>query len=111
LIALSLNSSGLYESPELTEPGIYTLSTGTAELPIALNIPPEASDVRTIDNAGIKSALGGIDLSLNGDQPLTPGNESHPAADWGWTLMLLVLLLTCAETFCSRQFGNQRKVV
>jgi hypothetical protein len=109
-ISLSLNPSACYESPALTEPGVYTLSTGTAELPIAVNIPPEASDVRTIDDAAIKSALGGIDLSLTGDQPLTLTSDPHPSADWGWTLMLLVLFLTGAETFCARQFGNQRKV-
>jgi Mg-chelatase subunit ChlD len=103
------HGSATYTSAALTEPGIYTLSTGNGDLPVAVNVPPEEADVRTIDNAAIKTALGGIDLALNDDQPLKLTIQPSTRPDWGWTIMLLVLALIGFEAVCAKAFGHQQK--
>jgi uncharacterized membrane protein YgcG len=98
-----------YASPPLVLPGVYMLGTGVNQLPIAVNIPPQASDVHTIDGSAIKSALGGIDLSMNDDQLPPQTAESSTHADWGWAVLLLVLGLTGIEPFCAKKFGHRQR--
>jgi len=105
------DGSAGYRSPALLLPGIYNLATGSATLPIAVNLPPEEADVHTLDDAAIKSALGGIKLRLNNDQPITALAESASGSDWGWTVMLAVLAMVGFESFLAMSFGHFRKAV
>src|SRR6185436_13481912 len=58
-----------YRSPILETPGVYNLATATGNVPIAVNVPAaDEADVQTIDDAAIKSALGGIDAVMADDQ-------------------------------------------
>ena len=48
-----------YMSKPLARPGIYSLSTGTEDYKIAVNVPAaEEADVRTIDDAEVKKGAG-----------------------------------------------------
>ena len=78
-------------------------------LPIAVNVPPEEADVHTIDDSALKNALGGIDVTLNNDQPVVLLAQSSVGDDWGWTVMLCVLGLVGAESFLAMRFGHHRR--
>jgi hypothetical protein len=102
------DGSVTYRSPVLDQPGVYTLTTGAGNVPIAVNVPAEEADVHTIDNAAIKSALGNIDLTLAGDQPPTDTAIASMANDWGWTVMLILLVAVGLESFMAMHFGHFR---
>ena len=108
-LTTAADGSATYRSPVLDQPGIYTLSTGTGTIPVAVNVPSDAADVHTIDDAALKSALGGIDLTLNNDQPLALVAQSSTGEDWGWTVMVCMLGLVGAESFLAMKFGHHRR--
>ncbi|MGH7215463.1 MAG: vWA domain-containing protein, partial [Tepidisphaeraceae bacterium] len=64
----SVEGQTVYRTPPLTQPGVYSLATGAQKYPVAVNVPPQEADVRTLDDAAIKAALGGIELDLQADQ-------------------------------------------
>src|SRR5205807_5576277 len=53
----------VYRSVPLKLPGIYTLSLGSANVPIAVNVPAGEADVRTINDQAVKKALGDADMA------------------------------------------------
>jgi hypothetical protein len=107
---LPANGDGAYRSPPLDRPGLYRLSTGAAAIPIAVNIPPDEADVRTLDNAAIKKALGDAEMQLEGDTlPVTAADISRAGNDFGWPFMLAGLLLVGAECFMAMRFGHYRR--
>jgi hypothetical protein len=112
-IPLQLNpapdGSAGYQSPALDRPGIYTLTTGSASVPIAVNLDPAAADVHTINDSALRSALGDIELTLNDDQPIALVTQTAAGDDWGWTVMLCVLGLVGTESVLAMRFGHHRK--
>ena len=110
-LELSTTTQGAaqYRSRALAAPGIYTLATGTVTLPIAVNVPAEEADVHIINDAALRSALGGIDLHLSGDQPAAASSASASGDDWGWCVMLAVLAVVGLESFLAMRFGHFRK--
>jgi hypothetical protein len=108
-LTTAADGSATYLSPILTQPGVYSLATGAGSVPVAVNLPPEEADVHTIDNTAIKSALGGIDLTLDGDQVPAENALASAASDWGWTVMLLVFCAVGLESFLAMHFGHFRK--
>ncbi len=103
------DGSATYRSPLLQQPGVYTLATGNGTVPVAVNLPSEEADVHTIDNAAIKTALGGIDIALNDDQVPAVTELTASPNDWGWTVMLVVLCVVGLESFLAMHFGHFRK--
>jgi hypothetical protein len=105
------DGSAAYRSPPLAVPGVYSLTTGSAPLPVAVNVPPDASDVRTVDDAAVRAALGGADVTFGDDQVPVAGSTAANAAtlDQGWNVMTLVLLLVAGEAFLAMRFGHYRK--
>ena len=86
----------LYRSRPLLKPGIYTLTTGQRKIPIAVNVPDDEADIRTVDDAAITRAMGDSPMEFEGDQ-LPPISASQDASnDYGWSIMLIVLLLVGA---------------
>ena len=76
-----------FRSPPLKHPGVYHLSTGNATLPVAVNVPADEADIRTLDNAAIKRALGDVDVELEGDSLPPPAASAQTAGtDFGWPL-------------------------
>jgi hypothetical protein len=99
-----------YRSGPLAKPGVYRLTTGTATLPIAVNVPPEEADVRTIDDAAINRALGDADVAMEGDSlPPTALAASMAGNDFGWPFMLIGFLLVAAECYMAMRFGHYRR--
>ena len=105
------DGTAAYRSPPLTAPGVYQLATGGGPVPVAVNVPAEASDVRTVDNGSIRTALGGADVTFAGEDPPAAdrGSSATTALDQGWNVMLIVLLLVGFEAFLAMRFGHHRK--
>ena len=100
-----------YRSQPLLRPGVYTLSTGARTYPIAVNVPSDAADIRAVDGAQIRHALGDIDIDLESDQ-LPPVQAGEMAGDdFGWSVMTAVLALLAAESLLAKRFGHDRKPV
>jgi hypothetical protein len=104
-----VNGVGTYHSEPLNHPGIYTLATGTHTYPIAVNLPSDAADIRSVDGAQIRKTMGDIDIDLQADQ-LPPVAASEAAGDdFGWSVMTIVLGLLAAESLLAKRFGHDRK--
>jgi hypothetical protein len=98
-----------YASPSLERPGIYTLDTGGQHYPIAVNLPAHEADVRTLNDAALRQALGGIDLTLLSDQLPAPSAQGGAGQDWSRALMLSLLGLVALECFMAMRFGHYRR--
>lgn len=98
-----------FHSAALNQPGIYHLNTGVATLPIAVNVPADEADVSTIDRSAIKAALGGIDFITPGAGSAAMASASD-SADFGWDIMVLVLVAAAFEAFLAMKFGHGRRV-
>lgn len=98
-----------YHSPILEVPGVYTLTTGGGNVPIAVNVPAEEADVQTIDDLAIKNALGGIDLTMAGDSVVQRPESATAGNDLGWNVMVVVLALVAVEAFLAMRFGHYRR--
>ena len=87
------------------------MNTGTATLPIAVNVPAEEADVRTIDDAAIKKALGDApEIETEGDTlPPTALEANRAGNDFGWPFMLAGLLLVAGECYMAMRFGHYRR--
>jgi hypothetical protein len=101
--------SPMYKSRPLTKPGVYTLSTGTRTMPVSVNVPSDEADIRTLDNAAIKKALGDIDLALESDQLPPVPVTADSGNDYGWSVMAIVLALVAVECFMAMRFGHYRR--
>lgn len=98
-----------YVSRPLEKPGVYSLSTGTENYKIAVNVPAaQEADVRTIDDAQVKKALGDIDMEMLGDSVPSETVLAEQGKDLGWGIMLAVLVLLALECVLAMQFGHHR---
>jgi hypothetical protein len=93
----------------LTKPGIYTLSTGAAYYKVAVNVPSDGADVRTIDDAAVKRALGDIDITMEGDSVPLDITRADQGKEMGWGIMVGVLALLALECVMAMRFGHQRR--
>lgn len=77
-------------------------------MPVVVNVDAEGeADVRTVDEAGLKVALGGVEMEVLRDQlPAEVGAEEAKGADFGWAVMLLVLALVGFESVMAMRFGH-----
>jgi hypothetical protein len=103
-----LNGHAGYRSGPLLKPGLYSLSTGARRIPVAVNLPDDEADIRTMDHAAIRKTLGDIDLTLVDDQ-LPALAQQHAGSDFGWSFMLIVLGLVGFECFLAMRFGHYRR--
>ena len=106
-VDLQRGATGQWQSPPLTEPGVLTLDVGGVTYPIAVNMPASESDVRRLDDAALREALGGIDMTFS-DVNDTVGVVAQDGNDFGWPLLLGVLVLAAAETFMALRFGHSK---
>jgi hypothetical protein len=103
------DGQSVYRTRPMTHPGVYTLETGERTYPIAVNVPADEADVRTIDPAAVKSALGDINITIEGDQPPVEMSKNDPGKDFGWSFMLIVLGLVAMECFMAMEFGHYKR--
>ena len=99
----------VYRSRPLDKPGVYTLSTGSRTIPVAVNVPDDEADIRPLDAAAIRNALGEIEMGTFDDQLPTLAETQQPASDFGWSVMLIVLGLVALESFLAMRFGHYRR--
>ena len=100
----------IYKSNPMQKPGIYTLATGAETYKIAVNVPADEADIRTTDDAHVKSALGDIDVKMEGDSvPSIPVVAVQKGKDMGWIVLLAVLGLAASECFMAMKFGHYRR--
>ena len=99
-----------YQSQPLEKPGIYLLSTGSQNFKIAVNVPAlEEADVRTVDDAQVKSALGNIDMQMEGDSAPAIAAAESQGKDLGWAVMMAVLVLAALECLMAMRFSHHRR--
>ncbi len=105
------NSDGIvsYQSAPLEIPGVYIFRTGTQDIPITVNVPADAADVRSIDDLAIKSTLGDIDVTMNGDQLPAAAESATAGNDMGWNVMVFVLAFVGLECFLAMRFGHFKR--
>lgn len=99
----------MYRSRPITQSGVYALETGTQSLPVAVNVPSDEADVRTLNDAAIKRALGDIEIQTNADSLPPEAVSVHDGDDFGWPIMLAVLMLVGLEAFMAMRFGHYRR--
>jgi hypothetical protein len=99
----------LYRSRPLTRPGLYTLTTGQRKIPIAVNVPDDEADIRTIDDAALTRAMGDAPMEFEGDQLPSLASSNDAGNDYGWSIMLIVLMLVGFECFLAMRFGHYRR--
>lgn len=98
-----------YRSPPIARPGLYTLTTGAATVPIAVNPPADEADIRPLDDRGLRAALGGVEAEFLDDSPPVATNAAQAGRDFGWMVMLLVFGLVGIESLMAMQFGHYRR--
>jgi hypothetical protein len=104
------DGTSVWRSPPVVRPGLYTLDAGTQHWPVAVNAPIEEADVRTLDAAGIRHALGDIDFELLGDSLPSADDAGGPAkSDWSWPILFAVLPLLFAESLMAWRFSGRGK--
>jgi hypothetical protein len=103
------DGSGVWISAPVEQVGIYRLTLNQREWPVAVNLPGRESDLRPLDQAAVASALGNVELQWLGDElPADALSANEDRADFGWSLLLAVLLLACVECFMAMRFGRHR---
>ncbi len=106
----SRNGVAMYRSAPLERPGEYKLKTGTAEIPIAVNVPANEADVRTVPDEALKKALGDADIALHGAELPLQASLNQGGNDFGWKVMAFaVLTLLALECFMAMRFGHFRR--
>ena len=98
-----------YHSNPLTNPGVYRLSVGDRSMPIAVNVPEGSADIRPVNATEISQALGGIPCNMLGDSLPALDVMSTAGSDYGWSVMLILLLLLATECVLAMRFGSNRR--
>jgi hypothetical protein len=104
--------STTYRTPPLNKPGVYSLELkkGGQSVPIAVNVPAEEADVRTVNDDFIKHALGDIKIDFHGDDfSLKKVLEGDKGNSWATTVLMILLALLGFECFMAMWFGHYRR--
>ena len=107
--ATTSGGATVYRSRPLGKPGVYTLSLGNGTVPVAVNVPADEADVRTLPAEAIKSALGGIELAMRGSDVPAQAAAAEAGNDLSWAFMLAVFVLLAVECFMAMRFGHHRR--
>jgi hypothetical protein len=100
----------VYLSKPLAKPGIYSLSTGTDNYKIAVNVPAvQEADVRTIGDTEVRKSLGDIQMNMQGDSVPAPAAQDEQGKDLGWAVMVGVFALLVTECVMAMRFGHHRR--
>jgi hypothetical protein len=103
------NGQTAYRSRPLNRPGVYTLNTGNGTFPIAVNVPPDEADVRTLSDDAVRKALGGIDIAARGADVPAVAAAQQRGNDLSWSFMAAVFALLAVECFMAMRFGHYRR--
>lgn len=107
--ATGADGRAIYRSPPLTEPGLYRLATGARVIPVVVNVPDDEADITHLDENALKAALGGIEMDFAGDSVPQAAVAARTGNDYGWIILLSLLVLLGLECFMAMRFGHYRK--
>ncbi len=109
-MTLVQNEAGesVYRSTPLTRAGLYELINGTERYPVSVSPPADEADVRSVDAAAVASFLGDVPMTVEGDTLALAAVDDSRLSDFGWTVMLAVLMLVGFECFLAMRFGHHR---
>ncbi len=93
-----------YVSTSLEMPGLYRLQIDGKSYPIAVRFPASESNLTHLDPAAIRRALGDITMEQEADRLPAEFANSRDQADFGWPLLLAVLILAGTECFLAMWF-------
>lgn len=99
----------VYRSRPLGKPGVYALNTGSGIVPIAVNVPADEADVRTLSDEALRQALGGAGVTLRGSEVPAAMAQADRGNDLSWAFMLAVFALLAVECFMAMRFGHYRR--
>lgn len=93
-----------FVSAPIERPGLYRLQIDGKSYPIAVSFPASESNLTHLDAAAIRRALG--DITMEQETDGLPGQyaSARDQADFGWPLLLAVLVLTGTECFLAMWF-------
>ena len=97
-----------WRSDTLARPGVYHVEAGKRSWPIAVNLPAAEADVRTLDAAGIRRALGDVALDLRGDSLPDVVAVKGAATDFAWPILAVLLPLLGVESLMASKFSRRR---
>ena len=66
--------------------------------------------MRTLPPEAIRSALGGIELAMRGDEVPAVAVSQSTGNDLSWAFMLAVFVLLALECFMAMRFGHHRRM-
>ena len=101
----------VYRSRPLNKPGVYALNTGGGTFPVAVNVPSDEADVRTLADEAIRKVLGDIELSSKGADVPAVAAATESGNDLSWAFMVAVFALLAVECFMAMRFGHYRRDV
>jgi hypothetical protein len=103
-------SARTYHSDPIARPGLYALSLGDRQIPIAVNVPADQEgDVFVLDDAAISKSLGDIKLDMPGDGLPGEAVAANLRNDLGWWCMAMLLGVVGFEAFLAMRFGHYRR--
>lgn len=93
-----------FVSASVERPGLYRLQIDGKSYPIAVRFPASESNLTHLDAAAIRRALGDITMQQEADR--LPGEyaSARDQADFGWPLLLAVMILAGTECFLAMWF-------
>jgi hypothetical protein len=111
LLEQTIASDGapVWRSGALLAPGVYTLHTGNRSIPIAVNVPADEADIRPLDAAARRSALGGVNIDEFGDELPVVGDFQQAGNDFSWAIMVVLLVFVAMECLMAMKFGHHRR--
>jgi hypothetical protein len=103
------NGQTVYRSRPLNKPGVYTLNTGNGTFPVAVNVPADEADVRTLSDEALRKALGDVQLTARGADVPAAAAAQESGNDLSWAFMAAVFALLAVECFMAMRFGHYRR--
>ena len=73
-------------------------------------MPDDEADITHLDENALKAALGGIEMDFAGDSVPQAAVAAHSGNDYGWIILLSLLVLLGLECFMAMRFGHYRRV-
>ncbi|MEL7238365.1 MAG: hypothetical protein AAGK78_05840, partial [Planctomycetota bacterium] len=100
------NGRAVWRSTPLAAAGVYTLAAGDERLPVVVNFLPAESDVRPATEAAIRAALGDAPVTFLGEDMPVAGVAGENRPDFGWSILLVVLLLAGGEAVLATRLSR-----
>jgi hypothetical protein len=89
----------------LLHAGIYNVRIGDTEIPASVHVPPSETDLRPLAEPEIRRFLGPAAV-FEPETGLAVEQSDSNRTEFGWILLVGVMLLLCGESFMASRFGR-----